>query len=333
MADEDRDQSLSRLIGELLESGSMPDAGSARALRSEGDPFFDALLAYRRVSEGQAARPTTQESARMWSEVEASVRAAAGRSGPDRPPTRLNRRRIGARGWRIAVAMGVVLVAGLLTLLLLQAPDEELLAASQDAVIAFPLEDGSVITLRPNSQLYRLAGTEARSAYRLHGEALFEVVDQGRKVFTVDAGDARVSILGTRFNLSTWGEHTSVYLEEGRIRFENLHSGTHVALEPGQSSRTTAGDGISRPVAEPSDEHLDWLAGEMSFQQRPVRLIIAELELHFGVVLNVPDTYLYETLTGRVLLQTERQSLDDLARVMGGRFVETRPETYRFEPD
>ncbi|MEX1054818.1 MAG: FecR domain-containing protein, partial [Rhodothermales bacterium] len=204
-------------------------------------------------------------------------------------------------------------------------PDATLVARAGADAMDYTAADGSVVTLRPYSDLYELED----SHYRIEGEAFFVVTKRDRGGFIVEAGQARVEVLGTRFNLSTWGGETAVYLEEGRIQF--AARGEAVILEPGQLSRFTVGGEISQPQEEAPGEHLDWLNGEIQFEQRPVRLVAAELEQHFGVHITIPGSMQDETLTGRVLLDAREQSLEDLGRAMGGTLVEVRPDYYRFE--
>ena len=217
-------------------------------------------------------------------------------------------------------------VAAVLLIVFLTRPQASLIASAGADAVEYTAADGSVVTLRPYSELYKVG----ESRYRIEGEAFFVVTKRDGSRFVVEAGQAQVEVLGTRFNLSTWGGETAVYLEEGRIRFEA--SGEAVILAPGQWSRVTGGGELMEPLAEAPDQHLDWLNGEMHFEQRPVRLLAAELEQHFGIHLTISGSMQDETLSGRILLDAKEQSLEDLGRVMGGTFVEVRRNFYRFEP-
>jgi transmembrane sensor len=299
----DEDIELARRIGDGLEKGTVS--------RTEPrDIFLEALLVYR--SEGE--RISSESSHQMWERIDESTRPARA----DRPPLRQAVRHRWV--WASAAVAAVILIV------VLTRPDATLVARAGADAVEYIAADGSVVTLRPNSELYEIAD----SRYRIEGEAFFVVTKRERDRFVVEAGQAQVEVLGTRFNLSTWGGETAVYLEEGRIRFKA--QGRDVVLEPGQWSRVSVGGEIMEPRADTPDEHLDWLRGEMQFEQRAVRLLAAELEQHFGIHLTIPASMQDETLTGRILLDGKEQSLEDLGRAMGGSFVEVRRNFYRFEP-
>ncbi|NNF04722.1 MAG: hypothetical protein HKN17_09660, partial [Rhodothermales bacterium] len=132
------------------------------------------------------------------------------------------------------------------------------------------------------------------------------------------------------FNVGTWSGETTVYLEEGRIRFVHASGGQDVILAPGQSSRTE-GERLLPPVGAAPTEHTDWLRNELEFDQQPVHLIARELEQQYDIDIDVPDSVASQTLSGRLLLGGVDASLGDLALALGGRFVPSGSGSYRFE--
>ena len=112
-------------------------------------------------------------------------------------------------------------------------------AAAGSERVTYTAPDGSEVTLRPHTSLYALDAEAGTMRYRVEGEAFFAVVRDPSRTFVVEADGARVQVLGTRFDVSTWGERTSVYLEEGRVRFEHVPTGQAVMLAPGQRSVVT----------------------------------------------------------------------------------------------
>lgn len=332
MSEEDRDQRLARLIGEHLEKGT-PDDEEVGGSDPEEKAFYQALLDVKHQARSEAGSPAADTSRRIWNRIDATVKEPEITRKPDRSPVRAGHRRLPGRRWSWAAAVATMFAAGLIAILLLRAPTATLVASAHDDILDYVAADGTLVSLRPNSQLYLIEDGEALSHYRLTGEGYFAVRQQAHRVFTVDGGDARVTVLGTRFNFNTWSDEASVYLEEGRVLFEHRHSGASTVLEPGQSSRTTSVGNIQDPEQDTGEEHLDWLAGEMLFRRQSVHLILSELEHHFGITLRVPQDFRDETLTGRILLREKRQSLDDLGLTLGGHFIEIQPETYRFDPD
>ena len=103
------------------------------------------------------------------------------------------------------------------------------------------------------SFIYALTTADDAVRVQLVGEGLFEVTPNEARTFTVEANDALVSVLGTRFNVSTWGTQTMVYLEEGRVQFSHPSSAQAVVLTPGQQSVLTEDGVLEAPDADTAD--------------------------------------------------------------------------------
>jgi len=340
---EDRNADLRRQIGDALEKGSVAEAHPAPGDSS----FFDALLEMRRHVDAETDQPTGDAAGRMWAGIEEATRKEEGESvRPARPrqlrestdhtsrkpAARLGRHVSNLRTVQITwlSAAAVVLATAVITVLMLRAPEPLLVASAGETSLEYTTDDGSVVTLRAHSDLYQLDAGDSGARFRLEGEAFFDVTERSKGPFSVVAGTAIVEVLGTRFNLGTWSGETGVYLEEGRVRFAHATSGQDVILLPGQSSRTE-GDDVLPPVAAAPARHTDWLEDALEFDQQPVHLIARELEQQYDVDLGIPDSLAAETLSGRLILGSVDESLQDLARALGGRFVPSGPDAYRFE--
>lgn len=332
LPDDDRDRQLARRLNTLLEEGKPVNSLQA------SDTLVASLLALKETQASEHA-PSAETSSRMWAQVEAHVDAQpqlTPAQAPERPPLRrVQQARIyrlaSARTW-ISMAASLIILLGIAWLLLPDVPAEAQLVASSGTEIAtYTAPDGSVITLRPHSDLYALDVSDTHMMYRLEGEGYFIVTSNPERTFSVDANNGRVSVLGTQFNVSTWGNTTTVYLEEGRVRFADLRSDDTTELVPGQRATLTEDGALLTPTTESNDDYLDWMRGEMTFEQRPLRQILAELGHHYAITFAIDEALLTQTISGRLDLSDQTLSLDDLGNVLGGRFVEMADSTYRFE--
>lgn len=102
-------------------------------------------------------------------------------------------------------------------------------SAASPTVVA--LDDGSRLELAPNARLHPMG--EQRDPTRValvleSGTATFDVRPGGPRAWTIEAGDARVRVLGTRFTVAREGEHVRVSVERGKVRVESsrLQGGT-----------------------------------------------------------------------------------------------------------
>ena len=164
------------------------------------------------------------------------------------------------------------------------------------------------------------------------GEAYFEVTSDPERNFVVEAGNGTVSVLGTKFTVSSWGNITQVYLEEGAVLFTRTASDQGITLEPGQIA--TLGENKHQPALTTgsAEEYTDWLKNELVFDNRSARRIFNELEQHFGITLSGPDNVLNSSLSGSLSLENRDAALRNLALSLGGEFIQQKQQTYTFVP-
>lgn len=312
--DQDPDSRLAQEIGRRLED---PQADGPLS-RHGSDSFVELLLAYRK----QARRKilvSDDQSQKLWESIRRSI------SKPGTPSLRLIRR------WAAGIAAGLALVAGLYSWLGNGGHEEYLLATATSSIESITLKDGSSVTLRPHSSLFVVDLENHR--YRLEGEALFEVTRDPDREFVVETALASVTVLGTTFDVSTWGNETTVFLSRGKVRVDHSLSLRSVLLEPGQAAVVDR-NMVSRALSDAADAtYLDWLNDELSFDQSPSYRVAAELGHHFGVTLVIPADFANETLSGRILLTSLDQGLEDLSAVLGGRFEPKGDSTFVLAPD
>jgi transmembrane sensor len=231
----------------------------------------------------------------------------------------------------LKIAALFLAIAGLgLIYFIMQPSCPQLIAESGAAQQVTELFDGSIVTLRPHSQLYELESTADRQTYRINGEAFFDVEENQSRLFTAVSGDAKVVVTGTVFSLANWGDAVRVYLESGSVRFSTLDESQSVDLEPGEVSESVDGT-ILEPSSVAGQIYTGWLENELRLSSRTVADVAAEIEHHFNLRLEIPDSIQNERLTGSLELESADQVLSDLALSLNGRFVQVAENRYRFE--
>ena len=111
------------------------------------------------------------------------------------------------------------------------------LKAPRGANITVKLVDGSRVTLNANASLLFPSKFDGKERLvEVHGEAYFEIEkDKNHKPFIVKAGDNRIRVLGTKFNVKNIdNESMRTALYEGRIRVSNPKF--EVTMTPGKKS-------------------------------------------------------------------------------------------------
>ena len=311
----DPDLQLARTIGKARQDGT--------SLSAIVDPLIEQVLPYRQnIRDGYHSKQLDKDD--VWNSIERATKP----SNSEASLTPL----FSTQTMRWAAA-AVLLIGALFSFVYLQYWDSpELLAASASSIQTVELTDGSTVTLRPYSKLFAMEQSKTSSTYKLRGEAWFEVPTKQSRQFTVQTANGRVSVLGTRFMLSTWANRTQVFLEKGSVKIETLTDGQSATLQPGESAAIQQDDQITLDAQNTAKEFTDWLDQQLIFEQKPVRLIADELEQQFNIDIILPDSIANSKLTGQLPLDDLQKTLDDLSLALGGSFQKKDESRYQFSP-
>lgn len=242
---------------------------------------------------------------------------------PERP-------RIAWRTTLVRVAAAIVLLAGA-TLILRNrrsGPETGIVAAVPMAwstavgqVDSITLPDGSRVILGPASRLSlgEGFGDVGRTA-ELQGEALFTIVHDEARPFSVRAGDARIRDLGTAFNVrSGVGLPVIVAVTDGSVE---LTAGGTVGVTLAAGDRGTVGrDGvIAVEAGSVTDADVAWTSGRLVFADAGMDRVAADLERWFGLRLapdpGLADRHLTATFDG----ESADEVLDVIALSLGASY-------------
>lgn len=193
------------------------------------------------------------------------------------------------------------------------------------------LNDGSTIEMNSGSQIRhnRLFGRSNRTVH-LDGEAYF-TIRSGDKPFIIQANGSIVEVTGTRLNIRSWssdpGRETSVTVTEGEVYFFPEKSpDKRVVLSPGKmSSWNNSMIEPADPVSVSADRILGWRNNLLHFDEKPLGVILNELERRFDVRIELEAQEMrYETLTTYYTEQRDLATvLNDISVVKGLRYAET----------
>jgi transmembrane sensor len=280
---------------------------------------------------------------RAWQRLEAAMEEDAAATEHRSASPQVDRGKRGGRhGWPGRNSWpGLLLAAASVSALALgvTAVSSVTVEAGPGALTQVTLPDGSSVELNSGSTLthprWDLPWGGGTRAVRLAGEAYFDVVAAPRP-FTVETFNARVVVLGTRFNVRAReevGGGTDVALEAGRVRLEARRTGPTrdsgvgaVELEPGQGAGIPMGAAVpGRPNPIAVERTTAWRARGFAVTDLPLDAILRELERRFAVEIQVaPGVGLGDKLTLHYTDPREiRTILADIATARGLRFRET----------
>jgi ferric-dicitrate binding protein FerR (iron transport regulator) len=162
-------------------------------------------------------------------------------------------------------------------------------AAGEEATLT--LTDGTRITLAPESHL-RVPidyGNTAR-AVELEGEGYFAVVHDPARPFSVRAGRALATDIGTAFDVRSYATDRDVRIAvaEGRVGLQPVDASSSSQLGAGDIAHVqnatvaiTRGGDVNGAVA--------WTRGELRFVDAPVSTVVRELERWYGLTVVLDD--------------------------------------------
>ncbi|MET3528175.1 FecR family protein [Phenylobacterium koreense] len=137
------------------------------------------------------------------------------------------------------------------------------------------LEDGSVVRLNTDSKVRVRYGQHVRRLVLERGQAYFEVAHDGGRPFVVEAGDAQVRALGTKFDVQRTEGKTRVTLVEGRV--EVARAGTPSAWTLKPNEQITLGEAAPRPGPADVPQATSWTIGRLRFLDTPLVKAVDEV--------------------------------------------------------
>ncbi|KAF1049286.1 FecR family protein [Xylophilus sp.] len=151
------------------------------------------------------------------------------------------------------------------------------------------LADGSEVTLDTATEIAVSRHLRSRRVALLRGQALFDVAHSRWRPFTVDAGAARVRVLGTAFSVGRQdGGRVAVTVLRGRVAVEDAAGALVAQLTPGWQARLEAGR-WQAPARVDAQAATAWREGRLVFSHTPLPQVLAEIERYGGLGVRPAD--------------------------------------------
>jgi ferric-dicitrate binding protein FerR (iron transport regulator) len=144
----------------------------------------------------------------------------------------------------------------------------------------------------------------------LKGEAYFSV-DHDNRSFTVRTKNAAIKVLGTKFNVKSRRNKTSVYVKKGVVSVRNMlgDSTKKVILHKNESSACVDSQPPLKPVVVDSTLVPGWMENKFVFHKTSIREIIEELQYSFGKKIVLKDGDLGKLTVTGVFEQQDIESI------------------------
>ena len=251
------------------------------------------------------------------------------RRSPARRATAARRARVALAAASAAAVAAVVLIVGLAWRLTPPRPSATQEVAAATVFVTRPgqrrtlsLADGSRVEMDGGTTL-QVASASGRQLDLDRGEAVFDVVHDPARPFTVFAGALQVRVLGTAFDVERDGGTETVAVARGAVQ---ASAGDQtVRLATGQSARATPSGGLQvarTPVADIGS----WRRDRRLYRDRPLTEVVADLNRRYPQPTRISDDGTGRTrFTGVLVLGPSRT--DTLRRLTALLPLTARPGT------
>ncbi len=145
------------------------------------------------------------------------------------------------------------------------------------------LDDGSLIQINASSAVAFHYDDKQRTIRLLKGQAFFQVAKDSERPFVVEAGNARVTALGTAFDIRLGSDDTDVTVTESTVLLETTDK-TQQATRVTQGQQAVLNRNSGKADIRDVDEltALAWKRGQLAVDNAPLSLVIEEMNRHFS---------------------------------------------------
>jgi len=157
------------------------------------------------------------------------------------------------------------------------------------------LPDGSKIFLNRNSELsYHENFGKHKRDVSLTGEAFFEISADASKPFIIDAGNAKVKVVGTSFNVITKNSESAVevYVKTGKVMLTDNAGSQSMLLDPGfvgtMDSKTSGKEFNQDP------NYLSWHNGLLVYTRQKLDVVFKDLKRVYNMDIIADDPGILE---------------------------------------
>ncbi len=209
------------------------------------------------------------------------------------------------------------------------------LATPRGGTYQVTLPDGTRVWLNAASTLkYPTQFDAEERVVELDGEAYFEVTKDIHKPFRVITDRQQVAVLGTTFNITSYGDEEEVRttLVEGAVQvtLNQLGNPMSVLLSPSEQARLVRGR-LTKQVVDVETE-VAWHKGLFAFRSKKLEDIMRQIARWYDVEVEIKDSIASRTFSGTISRYADiNELLETLALTDKVRF-ELRGNTIVVQP-
>jgi transmembrane sensor len=157
--------------------------------------------------------------------------------------------------------------------------------------ILVSLPDGSSVYLNRNSEFSyrRNFGRKVRNV-KLTGEAFFEISPDKSKPFVIDAGKARIKVVGTSFNVITNNRESAVevFVKTGIVQLYDNSGSQSIQLNPGYVGIVNSKTSAKTMNTDPN--YLSWKTNYLYYSNEKLSVVFKDLKRVYNMNIVADDS-------------------------------------------
>lgn len=238
-------------------------------------------------------------------------------SGMDAALGAYERRGTGRRTALAGVVALLLAVGGgykAMPLIQLQLAEPQLYQVAEGEIRAVSLADGTQLTLAGGAQVKVRYTRYERQIELSRGTIFANVAHDDRRPLRVDAGDARIEVLGTSFEVSAKPMQIRVEVASGIVQFgRKLWFDQPIDLTVNQAAILN-GAGVTRIADVSPDNIARWRNEWAEYKGAPLRQVIADLQDLLPMPIEIADAQLSDhPVSGRIKLTDPMGQIENLS--------------------
>jgi len=185
--------------------------------------------------------------------------------------------------------------------------------------IEVPMPDGSKVYLNRNSEFtYRKNFGEHGRNVKLKGEAFFEIAPDVTKPFIIDAGKARVKVVGTSFNVITDNPESAVevFVKTGKVLVSDNTGDKTIQLDPGYVG--IVGSGKADKAVNTNQNYMSWKTGHLEYNGQKLSVVFNDLKRVYNMEIAADDPLILEYPWN--FIPADNSSAETIIRLICGSF-------------
>ncbi len=247
---------------------------------------------------------------KAWEKLNSRIEAA------EKPVLTMTGRRTPFLTTFARIAAMVLIVAGAGWLLFEVAAPQKITvtAASDQKNIEVLLADGSTVFLNRNSSLtYPKNFRSGSRKVSLRGEAFFDIARNEEHPFIIDAGKARIKVLGTSFNVITENasNEVEVYVASGKVLVTSEDGSSSLTLEPEFVGKVSGSNAVR--TRNTNVNYLAWHTGMLTYDGERLEVVFEDLKRTYNIEIKVADPAINDF---RLTSPFERQPQDTIVKLI-----------------